>query len=194
MDRGRGQLLVLAGAAENDAVVSSHHFQLLKTIIMKKMMSLLLTSLLLLAGRTMHAQDNNKLVLLNISNPGMDKAAIRATRDFWSRAGESKDEKWYRYPDGFIAEYTEGPVSARYQYNREGRPVYSILTYTQWQLPKDVRQQVRREYYDYTIGWVKEVHQQNETAYVVHLDDSVSWKEIAVQDGDIRVLKEYRKQ
>ena len=161
---------------------------------MKKIMSLLLTSLLMLAGKSMYAQDNTKLVLLNISNLGTDKAAIRATRDFWNKVGDSKDEKWYRYSDGFIAEYTDGPVTGRYQYDCQGRPVYSILTYSERQLPADVRQEVRSRYYDYKIGWVKEVSQEGATAYVVHLDDSLSWKELAVQDGEIRVLKEFKKQ
>lgn len=193
MDGGGCHRLVLAGGDEDDVVVSSYHF-ISKTIMMKKITTLLLTGLLMLACQTMYAQNNDRLVLLNISNIGADKAAIRATRDFWRKAGESKAEKWYRSPGGFIAEYTQGPVSGRYQYDSQGRPVYSILTYTQWQLPKEVRQEVRREFYDYSIGWVKEVSQDGATAYVVHLDDSVSWKEIAVQDGDIRVLQEYWKQ
>jgi hypothetical protein len=157
-------------------------------------MALLLTSLLILAGQTLYAQDNNKFVLMNISNLGTDKAAIRATRDFWNRVGESKNEKWYRYSDGIMAEYHDGPISARYQYDAQGRPEYSILTYTEWQLPKEVRQLVRSRFFDYQIVWVKEVSEDGVTAYVVHLEDTVSWKEIAVQDGQIRPLKEYRKQ
>jgi len=161
---------------------------------MKQFISLLLAGLFLMAGQALHAQDNSKLVLLNISNLGTDKAAIRATRDFWSRVGESKEERWYRFENGLIAEYTEGPVSAKYQYDLQGRPVFSILTYSEWQLPTEVRQLVRSNYYDYKIGWVKEVSQGQDMAYVVHLDDSLTWKEIAVQNGEIRVLKEYRKQ
>ena len=61
-------------------------------------------------------------------------------------------------------------------------------------MPADVRELVRSNYYDFSIGWVKEVKEAQTTAYVVHIEDTASWKDVVVQDGEMRVLHAYCKQ
>jgi hypothetical protein len=157
---------------------------------MKKIIGLLLTGLFIL---TVQAQTSAKMALLHTSTIGTEKSAVRATRDFWNRAGEQKNEKWYKMPQGYMAEYTDGPVKAKYVYDQRGIWRYSLLTYTEWQLPEEIRKLVRSNYYDFTIGWVKQVNEDETLVYVVHIEDEKSWKDLAVQDGEIRVLKEFRK-
>ena len=163
-------------------------------IIMKKFIGLLLTGMFILGGLATQAQTSDKAYLLDASAIGVDKAAARATRDFWQRAGEQKEEQWYKSPRGYVAEYEAGPVKGRFVYNQKGDWSYSILTYGEKQLPEDVRQLVRSHYYDYGITWVKEVNEDDAVVYVVHLEDEATWKEVAVQDGEIRVLKAMYKQ
>lgn len=154
---------------------------------------MLLTVMFMLSGHGVFAQQIDKTALLNIRAIGTDRSAVRATRDFWKRVGESKDERWYKLPNGYLAQYTEGAIQARYMYDGKGMLLYSLLTYSEKEMPEDVRRLVRSNYYDYTIGWVKEVNQNEAKVYVVHLDDPVSFKEIAVQDGEISELKTFRK-
>jgi hypothetical protein len=161
---------------------------------MNKIIGLLLTGMLILGGLATKAQTSDKAYLLNTSAIGVDKAAVRANRDFWQRAGEQKDEKWYKDSKGYVAEYEAGPVKARYVYSKKGDWAYSILTYGEKQLPEEVRRQVRSNYYDYHITWVKEVNEEDAVVYVVHLEDEASWKDVAVQDGEMRVLKAMYKQ
>jgi hypothetical protein len=163
-------------------------------IIMKKFIGLLLTGMFILGGLATQAQTSDKAYLLNASAIGSDKASVRANRDFWQRAGEQKEEQWYKSPRGYVAEYEAGPVKGRFVYNQKGDWSYSILTYGEKQLPEAVRQQVRSNYYDYGITWVKEVDEDDAVVYVVHLEDEASWKEVAVQDGEMRVLKAMYKQ
>jgi hypothetical protein len=163
-------------------------------IIMKKFIGLLLTGMFILGGLATQAQTSDKAYLLNASAIGVDKAAVRATRDFWHRAGEQKEEQWYKSPRGYVAEYEAGPVKGRFVYNQKGDWSYSILTYGEKQLPEEVRQQVRSSYYDYGITWVKEVDEDDAVVYVVHLEGEASWKEVAVQNGEMRVLKAMYKQ
>ena len=161
---------------------------------MKKFIGLLLTGMLILGGLATQAQGSDKAYLLHTSAIGADRAAVRATRDFWQRAGEQKDEQWYKSSQGYVAEYEAGRVKGRFVYNQKGDWAYSILTYRERELPEEVRKEVRSNYYDYSITWVKEVHEADAVAYVVHLEDEASWKEVVVQDGDMRVLKAMYKQ
>ena|ERR1700761_4165437 len=140
-------------------------------------------------------QTADKAYLLNVHALGADRSAVKATRDFWSRVGEQKEEQWYKLPaGGFMAEYLEGKTQARFMYNAHGDFIYSILTYDEKKLPADVRHLVRSNYYDYSITWVKEINEPEIVVYVVHIEDASSWKELAVQDGEIRVLQSFCKQ
>jgi hypothetical protein len=163
---------------------------------MKKLTNLLLTGMFVTVGFMTQAQTStsDKAYLLNLHNVSGDKAAVRATRDFWQRAGDQNDAHWYKAATGYIAEYSEGALKAQYVYDRKGSFSYSIVTYTEKEMPADVRHLVRSNYYDFTIGWVKEINEAQTTAYVVHIEDAASWKDVVVQDGEMHVLHAYYKQ
>jgi hypothetical protein len=163
-------------------------------INMKKLFGLLLTGMSTFIGVATQAQVADKAYLLDANAIGADRAAVRANRDFWQRVGEQKEERWYKDVQGYVAEYTAGPVKARFVYTQKGDWAYSILSYGEKELPEAVRKLVRSNFYDYGISWVKEVNEADAVVYVVHLDDAVSWKEVAVQEGEMRVLKAMCKQ
>ena len=159
---------------------------------MNKLLGLLLASAFCLGtGGSLQAQENASL--LNIHAIGVDAAAVRASRDFWSRSGERSDEQWFKLGAGYQAEFTEASAKGQYMYDRKGKWLYSILTYGQEKLPEDVRQQVRSTYYDFTIRWVKEVREADNLVYVVHMESPGEWKDVAVQDGQMRVLNSFCK-
>ena len=162
---------------------------------MKKLIGLLLTGMFVTVSFMTQAQTStsDKAYLLNIRNIGTDKAAVKATRDFWMRAGDQRNTQWYKLSEGYLAEYYDGSKQAHYLYDQKGNFSYSMFTYTEKEMPADVRHLVRSNYYDFTIGWVKEVEEADTRAYVVHIEDSVSWKDVVVQDGNLRVLHSYRK-
>ncbi|GGB04528.1 hypothetical protein [Puia dinghuensis] len=160
---------------------------------MKKLLGTLLAGLFCLAGVSTRAQVSGNTSILNVHAIGADAAAVRASRDFWSRVGEQKGEQWYKLQVGYQAEYTDGPVKGVYLYDKKGNWIYSILTYGEDRLPQEVRQLVRSTYYDFSINWVKEVSDAQNLVYVVHMESDKAWKEVAVQDGEMRVLHAFVK-
>jgi len=160
---------------------------------MNKLIGTMLAGLFVLAQQGVKAQVSDHASLLNAHTLTVEPAAVRATRDFLQRAGDQKDEKWYRASTGYDAEYTEGPVKAVYRYDKKGNWLYSILTYGENRMPEEVRGLVKSNYYDFNICWVKEVKEAQSTVYVAHIESATSWKEVAVQDGEMRVLKEFSK-
>ena len=160
---------------------------------MKKLIGTMLAGLLSLAQQGVEAQGADHATLMNVQAVSVDPGAARASRDFWSRVGDQKDEQWYKASAGYEAAYTEGPVKAFYWYDKKGHWVYSILTYGENKMPEDVRALVKSTWYDYDINWVKEVREAQNTVYVVHIENARNWKEVAVQDGETRMLKEFCK-
>jgi hypothetical protein len=153
----------------------------------------MLAGLFVLAQQGVKAQVSDHATLMNVHTLGVEAATVKASRDFWQRVGDQKNEQWYKAEMGYEAAYTDGPVKAMYWYDKKGHWVYSILTYGEDRLPEDVRRLVKSSYYDFKIGWVKEVNEAQNTVYVVHMDNSTAWMDVAVQDGETRVLKEFSK-
>src|SRR5882757_11111216 len=113
---------------------------------MNKLIGMLLAGVFVLAQHGVQAQVSDHATLLNVHALGAESAAVKASRDFWQRAGDQKAEQWYKAPAGYEAEYAEGPVKGLYWYDKKGRWIYSVLTYGEDQLPEDVRRVVRTNY------------------------------------------------
>ena len=161
---------------------------------MKKIILVLLVVVFYAGGNFANAQTADKAALLNEHAIRSDNAAVRATRDLWNRVGDRKDESWYKLPKGYLATFTEDGIENRYIYDQRGSWRYTMLTYREDHLPAEVRKVVKSTYYDYSIAWVKEIRQGEDIAYVVHVESDKEWKDVVVQNGEMRVLKAFARQ
>jgi hypothetical protein len=134
----------------------------------------------------------------NVSGRGkgasVPEMTSKAVRNFWEMFGDSKNENWFHVgTTGSLAEFEDKGIHYRAFFDKKGNWVYTVKTYTEKELPKDVRALVRSEYYDYTIGWVKEVNQAQLVVYLVHIENEQEFKTIRVADGEMTVAEEFVK-
>jgi len=152
-------------------------------MVMKKIISIVVITCFYFVS---HAQMSNE-IFVGARSLGSDHSAIKAAREFWKRYGVGKDESWYKLEGGYIAEFSEGTSRYKSVFDRRGYWLYSIKECSEKELPKDVRELVKSAYYDFSIGWVKEVTQNQSVVYVVHIADGPNWKDLLVQDGEMEV-------
>jgi hypothetical protein len=119
-----------------------------------------------------------------------DRGGVRAAREFWKKYREGKDEKWYKFSGGYLAEFLDEGIETKVVFDKKGNWCYTLRQYTEKELPKDVRALVKSTYYDFSIGWVKEVSQFQSLVYIVHIDNAPEWKDLIVRDGEIEVSHE----
>jgi len=150
---------------------------------MKKFISILVITCFYFVS---HAQMSND-ILVSARGLGSDRAAIKAAREFWKKYGAGRDESWFKLDAGYLAEFSEGAIRCKSVFDRKGNWLYSIKEYSESNLPKEVRDLVKSVYYDYSIGWVKEVSQNQSLVYVVHIAAGPNWKDLLVQDGEMEV-------
>jgi hypothetical protein len=131
------------------------------------------------------AQAQTRNTFLNINSLRTERAGVKAAREFWKMNGEEKNEKWYKLPGGYLAEFNEGSIQNKVVFDKNGNWVYTMREYSEKELPKEVRKLVKSIYYDFSIGWVKEVFQLQSQVYVVHIDSPSEWKDLLVRDGEI---------
>jgi hypothetical protein len=160
---------------------------------MKEMISLLLSLLVVSGSIRVRAQQPDNSYLLNLHTIGISGPAVKAVRDFWKREGGPKQEKWYKGAEGYLAEFEDGDVRGKDFYDKKGSWSYSIRTFGEKGLPEDIRRLVRSAYFDDSIFLVKEVREGEALVYIVDIEDSRSWKELLIQDGEMREWKEYSK-
>ena len=117
----------------------------------------------------------------------------RALKEFSKTFKTAANATWYEIKDGFIAKFKDDGIETRVGYNHKGRWMSTIRTYTEANLPRDVRRLVKSTYYDYSIFLVQEVTVGDKTVYLVKIEDADTLKTIRVIDGEMDVYEDYKK-
>lgn len=159
---------------------------------MKKMIYLLVVIASFAYSAGVYAQSTSNV--LNVTTLGADRTGVRAIREFWRLYGEGKNERWYKLPGGYLAEFEEDNIHHKLVFDKRGSWLYTMREYTEKELPRTVRHLVKSTYYDHTIGWVKEVIQHGTLTYVVHIEDATEWKDLIIRDGEMEVQMSYERQ
>ncbi|HEV3250281.1 MAG TPA: hypothetical protein VGZ71_04975, partial [Puia sp.] len=102
---------------------------------------------------------------------------------------------WFTIADGFISYFkSEDDISDRVFYNKKGNWTFTVKSYNEGKLPRDIRAIVKSSYYDYTITLVEEVEGIDNLVYIIHMSDKTSIKNLRVtKDGEMDVLEEFTK-
>ncbi len=118
---------------------------------------------------------------------------MRALKDF-QKSFKNADASWYLTEDGgFVASFTEDNISNSVGYDKKGNWLYNIKRYDESKLSKDVRTEVKSTYYDFNITHVEEVQVNEQTIYIVHLEDAKNMKTLRICDGDMEEVQNFVK-
>jgi hypothetical protein len=117
--------------------------------------------------------------------------AVRSFRNSWQYVD---NETWYPIPDGFRARFTEDHILYLVNYSRKGKWLSTLRQYDETKLDRTIRGQVKSVYFDYTISLIEEIEQpMKPLAYIIHMEDKTSFKNIRVCDRDMEVVTEIDK-
>jgi hypothetical protein len=176
------------------------------------MKKLLIASLIGLLPTIMMAQDvaiNNKLPELpaTVTSSSTDakttkelRKAARETKQFarttklFARDFENASNvQWSSSNNGHTASFTKNDIKTIAWYSKGGKLQYTMLTYGADKLPAAEQEVIKSEYGDYDITLVNEVHQDDITVYVVHLENKHNFKQVTVCNGATNIYRAYRK-
>ena len=84
--------------------------------------------------------------------------------------------------------------SQNVRYDNKGKWRFSIKTYSEEKLDQGVRSSVETSFPGYMVfGFVSEIKILDQTAYLVMIENSKTWKRIRVLDGETSIYEEYIK-
>ena len=131
-------------------------------------------------------------IYINGTSPNM--IASKAIRNFTKKFEHATDVRWIMSDDGgYIAKFIYKGVTCRADYDYKGHCLASYRYYNEDKLPREVRHQVKANYFDFSIYRVAELFISNRTVYIVTLENNESWMKISVIDGEMAVLENFRK-
>ena len=110
--------------------------------------------------------------------------SVKIMRDFMTSFKNADNIQWYKISDGTMVYFTDNGIKARSAYDNRGKWLYTMRSYDETHLPKEIRTQVKITWYDYTITWVNEITKEQKRLYIVHMKDGKYWKTIGICDGE----------
>jgi hypothetical protein len=115
-----------------------------------------------------------------------------ALKDFKGRFNKGRDEQWYPTKTGFEVAFKQDGYTNRAYYNRKGKWQCAFTFYNEDRLPRDIRDIVKRSYYDFAIIVVEVIEIPDHKAYFVHLEDKTTHIIVRVsEEGEMDVYSEF---
>ena len=140
---------------------------------------------------------NKAAVSANVYNAAPAIINARAIKHLSQIYKNTAGAEWTTISDGFRASFTSNGVSNKVYYNKKGRWTGHLKNYKEDKLPFEVRDMVKRSYYDFNIDYVSEIETTESgghPTYIVLIQGSDNYKYIRICDGAMGVWKEFKKQ
>ena len=166
---------------------------------MKKIYSILVPLAIAALLNNADAQDNllasnlsdfRNIYLYDTENSTAKDAAVismKVLRNFARSFKNVTGEKWYKVSDGFMAGFYDKGIETKVAYDLKGVFHCTLRTLNETQLPFDVRDVVKRKYYDFKILVVYEIKHDN-TVYILKMENASTLKTLRIANGEIEVI------
>lgn len=131
------------------------------------------------------------------SNRGLTIINSKAVKDFKKAYKNVSGENWMQTEEGYGVRFAQDGKSVIVYYDKNGNWSGSLKGYTEDKMPFEVRDMVKRSYYDFSITYVDEVEttkSENGPVYIVHIEDKSTIKFVRVSNGEMTVWKAFEKQ
>lgn len=120
----------------------------------------------------------------------------KALKTFAGRYKNQAGEYWEVMKDGFSAHFNSDGISNRIYFDRKGRWVGSMKGYQEDKMPRGLRTQVKRTYFDYKINYVQELEtyeSEGKPTFIVNLEDDDNIILLRIYEGELEVWRSYKK-
>ena len=117
----------------------------------------------------------------------------KAIKDF-KKNYKIDNESWVKTTDGFVTVMKSPDVTTNAYYNQKGNRTFTMKTYEEKDLRKDIRTRVKREYLDHKILLVHEIlpsEYQSEPTYLILINQDKDYKWIKLNADGMNIYNEF---
>jgi hypothetical protein len=116
----------------------------------------------------------------------------KVMRSFLMQFKDITDVNWTIVADRYFAFFTMAGKPYRAMFDSNGFLVYTLFTGTEKELPKDIRQLVKSNYVEYTIGTVWEIKKDGQSTWIINLEDPDNLVVVCAADDTLNELHHYK--
>ncbi len=121
----------------------------------------------------------------------------KARKNFSKKFAGVSDEFWEKTNEGFSATFNANKARNIVYYDEKGNWKASLKSYNEDQLPAEVSNAVKNEYYGATITYVHEILTRasaGEPTYLIQMENKKHLLEVRYNNGNVDTWKQYDKQ
>lgn len=141
--------------------------------------------------RIQPVSENGKPVYLN-------DISTKAVADLREKFRDVENERWRKLSHGgYVAAFNKGDISYMVWYTAKGKWQSMVKKYKEELMPFEVRDLVKRTYYDYSILRIDEItifQGGNKPTYLVHIQFKNNIKIVRVRSGEMDVYQALKNQ
>jgi hypothetical protein len=119
-------------------------------------------------------------------NSKVPKAFARSFKD-------AEKMSWYEVNQNYLVNFIQNEQQNKALFTRTGSLVYHITYGYEKNLPKDIRHQIKSEYYDYQITRVFNVRQNRRDVWVINLEDDNHVILAKVEEDQMNEVNRFKK-
>jgi len=116
---------------------------------------------------------------------------IKAVRDFIKSFKNIDSVKWYAIPDGSFAKFLKDGIEIQVYYDVSGKRRCILRSYDESHMMFEIRDIIKRQYYDYNILVVYEIENYDAVTYIVKIKYRNNLKVLQITDNDMVVSGDY---
>ena len=117
----------------------------------------------------------------------------RALKNFLDEYKEFDSVRWYQSDMGSVASFIWDEVQVLTYYDKYGNRFEKRKIYKENRLPIEVRNLVKRRYYDYEIIGVVELVKPKQSIYMVTMEDRNRYVQVKVIDMEMELVRRFFK-
>jgi len=127
-----------------------------------------------------------------VSAENLSPVSDKTIKNFKKTVKFASNERWFKCDGGgSLVKYEDQKgIRCRSDFDKKGNWTATTRYYSEKELPKEVRAQVKSVYYDFVITTVEEITFPNHLVYIIHMNDETTWLNIRISDGE---MDEYQK-
>ena len=123
----------------------------------------------------------------------VSQVKTRAIRNFVRSFADFDDMKWYAIDIGYVVYFKVANIPMKAIYNRGGDLLNTYSFFEEKNMPKDLREYIKKEYDSYAIYKVVKMEEHNKVAYYIKMHDRVSLLEIKIYNEQIEETENFKK-
>lgn len=142
------------------------------------------------------SQEDSSTFLPNITiTQGSNEVTVseRVSKSFNSYFKNAENTRWYQANKDYLVKFILDDMDHNALFQKNGRLVYDISYGTEEDLPKEIRAQIKSNYFDKSISRVVNVKELGRNIWIVNLEDTNNLVLVRIEEGEMEEVSNLKK-